>query len=103
MLNSILFFKQFCIKYFEKPEDEFLNNPINVAEYVFWLTELLCKFSSEIIRDSLETTLCYVRALSSEIEIRAFLLAEQIIYGASKHPQYAECGVFRDQSEFCFR
>ncbi|MCI9427303.1 MAG: hypothetical protein HFI81_06040 [Eubacterium sp.] len=34
MLNSILFFEQFCIKNFEKLEDEFLKNPISFAEYV---------------------------------------------------------------------
>ena len=34
MLNSILYFEQFCIKNFEKLEDEFLKNPRNFAEYV---------------------------------------------------------------------
>ena len=34
MLNSILYFEQFCIKNFEILEDEFLKNPRNFAEYV---------------------------------------------------------------------
>ena len=55
MLNSILYFEQFCIKNFEKLEDEFLKNPENFAEYVFGLTDLLCKFGTEMLRDSLET------------------------------------------------
>ena len=55
MLNSILYFEQFCIKNFEKLEDEFLKNPENFAEYVFGLTNLLCKFGTEMLRDSLET------------------------------------------------
>ena len=55
MLNSILYFEQFCIKNFEKLEDEFLKNPENFAEYVFGLTTLLCKFGTEMLRDSLET------------------------------------------------
>ena len=55
MLNNILYFEQFCIKNFEKLEDEFLKNPENFAEYVFGLTDLLCKFGTEMLRDSLET------------------------------------------------
>ena len=55
MLNSILYFEQFCIKNFEKLEDEFLKNPKNFAEYVFGITDLLCKFGTEMLRDSLET------------------------------------------------
>ena len=55
MLNSILYFEQFCIKNFEKLEDEFLKNPKNFAEYVFGLTDLLCKLCTEMLRDSLET------------------------------------------------
>ena len=47
MLNSILYFEQFCIKNFEKLEDEFLKNPKNFAEYVFGITDLLCKFGTE--------------------------------------------------------
>ena len=54
MLNSILYFEQFCIKNFEKLEDEFLKNPNNFAEYVFGITGLLCKFGTEMLRDSLE-------------------------------------------------
>ncbi|MCI9176588.1 MAG: hypothetical protein HFH49_17030 [Lachnospiraceae bacterium] len=55
MLNSILYFEQFCIKNLEKLEDEFLKNPNNFAEYVFGITGLLCKFGTEMLRDSLET------------------------------------------------
>lgn len=54
MLNSILYFEQFCIKNLEKLEDEFLKNPNNFAEYVFGITGLLCKFGTEMLRDSLE-------------------------------------------------
>ena len=49
MLNSILYFEQFCIKNFEKLEDEFLKNPKNFAEYVFGLTDLLCKLGTEML------------------------------------------------------
>ena len=55
MLNSILYFEEHCIKNFEKLEDKFLKNPKNFAEYVFGITGLLCKFGTEMLRDSLET------------------------------------------------
>lgn len=55
MFHSILYFEQFCIKNFEKLEDEFLKNPKNFAEYVFGITDLLCKFGTEMLRDTLET------------------------------------------------
>ena len=55
MFNSILYFEEHCIKNFEKLEDDFLKNPKNFAEYVFGITDLLCKFGTEMLRDSLET------------------------------------------------
>lgn len=55
MLNSILYFEEYCIKNFEKLEDEFLKSPKNFAEYVFGITSLLCKFGTEMLKDSLET------------------------------------------------
>lgn len=55
MLNSILYFEEHCIKNFEKLEDDFLKSPKNFAEYVFGITDLLCKFGTEMLRDSLET------------------------------------------------
>ena len=55
MFNSILCFEEHCIKNFEKLEDEFLKNPRNFAEYVFGITDLLCKSGTEMLRDSLET------------------------------------------------
>ena len=54
MFNSILCFEEHCIKNFEKLEDEFLKNPRNFAEYVFGITDLLCKSGMEMLRDSLE-------------------------------------------------
>ena len=58
MLNSILYFEQHCIKNFEKLEDDFLKNPKGFAEYVFGITDLLCKFGTEMLRDSLVTMDC---------------------------------------------
>ena len=54
MLNSILYFEEHCIKNFEKLEDAFLKNPKNFAEYVYGLTDTLCKLGTEMLRDSLE-------------------------------------------------
>ena len=58
MLNSILCFEQHCIKNFEKLEDDFLKNPKGFAEYVFGITDLLCKSGTEMLQDSLETMDC---------------------------------------------
>lgn len=54
MLNSILYFEEHCIKYFGKLEDDFLKSPKNFAEYVYGFTDTLCKFGTEMLRDSLE-------------------------------------------------
>lgn len=55
MLNSILYFEEHCIKNFEKLEDDFLKNPKNFAEYVYGLTDTLCKLEIKMLWDSLET------------------------------------------------
>ena len=54
MFNSILCFEEHCIKNFEKLEDDFLKSPKNFAEYVYGLTDTLCKLGTEMLRDSLE-------------------------------------------------
>ncbi len=34
MIKSITYFQENCIKKFEKMENDFLRNPLNMAEYV---------------------------------------------------------------------
>ena len=54
MVNSIIYFEERCIKIFEKLEDDFLKNPKNFAEYVYGITNVLCKLGTEMLRESLE-------------------------------------------------
>lgn len=41
MINSIKYFEEECISYFEKLEDNFMKEPLKLAEYVVGLTEEL--------------------------------------------------------------
>lgn len=54
MYNSIIYFKEHCIKNIEKLEDAFLKHPQNFAEYIYGITHELYQVGIEMIRDSLE-------------------------------------------------
>lgn len=55
MINSIKYFKKECIKKFEELENEFMKNPLLIAEYITGLTAELHNFGLQIIKDSLES------------------------------------------------
>lgn len=55
MINSIKYFEETCIPFFEKMEDDFIRHPGNFAEYVYGITSLLHKLGLEILRESMET------------------------------------------------
>lgn len=54
MINSIKYFEEKCINRFEKLEDEFIKNPLQMAEYIKGLTEELHTLGIQMIKDSLE-------------------------------------------------
>lgn len=54
MIKSITYFEENCIKKFEKMEDDFLRNPLNMAEYVYGITEELHKLGLVMITEALE-------------------------------------------------
>lgn len=55
MINSIKYFEEECINKFEKLEDDFMKEPMKMAEYVLGLTEELHKFGLQMIQESLES------------------------------------------------
>ena len=55
MINSIKYFEEECINRFEKPEDEFMKNPQQLAEYITGITSELHQLGLQIIRESLES------------------------------------------------
>jgi len=55
MMNSIKYFEETCIPFFEKMENDFIRCPGNFAEYVYGITALLHKLGLEMIRESMET------------------------------------------------
>lgn len=54
MINSIKYFEEECINKFEKLEDDFLKDPLKMAEYITGLTEELHKLGLRMIQESLE-------------------------------------------------
>ncbi|MDO4650954.1 MAG: hypothetical protein Q4B26_20140 [Eubacteriales bacterium] len=54
MVNSIKYFHEECIKKFEKLEDEFMKNPVLMAEYVQGIKNELHELGIIIIKESLE-------------------------------------------------
>ena len=55
MINSIRYFEDECIKKFEKLEDDFMREPLKMAEYVISLTEELHNLGLRMIQESLES------------------------------------------------
>lgn len=55
MINSIKYFEEECINKFEKLENEFMKEPLKMAEYVIGLTEELHKLGLRMIQESLES------------------------------------------------
>lgn len=55
MINSIKYFEEECINRFEKLENEFMKNPLQMAEYVTGITAELHKLGLEMIKESLES------------------------------------------------
>jgi len=54
MINSINYFEEKYISKFEKLEDEFMKNPIQLAKYVLSIIAELHKLGLERIKESLE-------------------------------------------------
>ena len=54
MIKSIKYFEENCINKFEDLENEFLKNPVMIAEYVMGLTAELHNIGLRMIRESLE-------------------------------------------------
>lgn len=54
-INSIKYFEEECINKFEKLEDDFLKDPLKMAEYITGLTEELHKLGLRMIQESLES------------------------------------------------
>ena len=54
MINSIRYFEEECINRFEKLEDNFMKNPLQMAEYVISMTAELHNLGLRMIQDSLE-------------------------------------------------
>jgi len=54
MIESIKYFNEICIKNFEKLENDFLREPIKMAEYVLALTDELHNLGLKMIQESLE-------------------------------------------------
>ena len=55
MINSIKYFEEKCINRFEELENEFIQEPQKMAEYVIGLTEELHNVGKRMIQESLET------------------------------------------------
>lgn len=55
MINSIRYFEEECIKRFEKLEDNFMKEPLKMAEYVNGLTGELNNLGLRMIQESLES------------------------------------------------
>ncbi len=55
MINSIKYFEEECINKFEKLEDNFMKEPMKMAEYVLGMTEELHKLGLQMIQESLES------------------------------------------------
>ena len=55
MINSISYFEEKCINRFEKLEDNFMKEPLKLAEYVTGLTEELHNLGLQMIQESLES------------------------------------------------
>ena len=55
MINSIKYFEEECISKFEKLEDDFMKEPLKMAEYVIGLTEELHNLGLRMIQESLES------------------------------------------------
>jgi len=55
MINSIKCFEEECINRFEKLENEFMKNPLQMAEYVLGLTAELHNLGLRMIQESLES------------------------------------------------
>ncbi len=68
LINSIKYFEEKNIKNFEKLEDNFINNPLQIAEYVTDLTDELHKLGLEMIKESLDV----LRHITATIAIRLF-------------------------------
>ncbi len=54
MINSIRYFEEKCINRFEKLEDNFMKEPLKMAEYITALTEELHNLGLCMIKESLE-------------------------------------------------
>lgn len=55
MFDSIRYFEEECIKRFEKLEDNFMKEPLKLAEYVLGVTNELHQLGLQMIRESLES------------------------------------------------
>ena len=55
MINSIRYFEEECINRFEKLEDDFMKEPLKMAEYVIGLTAELHNLGLRMIQESLES------------------------------------------------
>ena len=51
MINSIRYFEEECINRFEKMEDNFMKNPLQMAEYVISMTAELHNLGLRMIQD----------------------------------------------------
>ncbi|WP_242881435.1 hypothetical protein [Robinsoniella peoriensis] len=51
MINSIRYFKEKCIYKFEKLENEFMKEPLKLAEYVLSLTDELHNLGLRMIQE----------------------------------------------------
>ncbi len=66
MVKSIQYFNEECVTEFEKLEDEFIKNPVDIAEYVTNLTRILHQVGVKMI----EETLGYLTEMLKKSEIR---------------------------------
>ena len=66
MVKSIQYFNEECVPTFEKLEDEFIRNPVDIAAYVKDLTRVLHQAGLRMI----EETLGYLSQMMKESEIR---------------------------------
>ena len=66
MVKSIQYFNEECVTEFEKLEDEFIKNPVDIAEYVTNLTQILNQVGVKMI----EETLGYLTEMLKKSEIR---------------------------------
>ena len=55
MINSIKYFEKECINRFEKLENDFMKNPLQIAEYVTGLTQELHNLGLQMVKESLES------------------------------------------------